>query len=51
VEPFSFLIAERDDVLLYSDRFGSHKSSPSFRYGTIESEFYRKVKDAGYYPL
>ena len=46
VQPLAFLIAELHHVLLYRDLFGSHESSPSVRYGTIDSKFHCKVKDA-----
>ncbi len=40
--------AELHHIFLSGDLFGSHESTPSFRYGDIESDILLRVNDGGH---
>jgi hypothetical protein len=48
IQPFSLFQAELHHIFLYGDLFGGHKSTPSLRYGAIDSDILLAVDDGRY---
>ena len=51
IQPLSLLRAELHDIFLYGDLFGGHESTPSLRYGGIDSQIILTVNDGGLTPF